>query len=57
VRNEQHGRALAALQVVDQMQDLRLRGDVQRGGRFIGDQQGGFQGQRHGDHGALALAA
>jgi hypothetical protein len=37
--------------------DLRLDGHVERGGRFVGDQQVGFVGQRHGDHHALALAA
>ena len=37
--------------------DLRLDGDVERGGRLVGDQQIGFVGERHGDHDALALAA
>ena len=40
-----------------QLQDLRLDGDVQRGGRFVGDQQRGIVGQRHRDHDALPLAA
>ena len=38
-------------------EDLRLHGDVERGGRLVGDQQVGLVGERHGDHDALALAA
>ena len=41
----------------DQPQDLRLRRDIQRGGRLVGDQQRGLQRQRHGDHDALPLSA
>ena len=48
---------LALLQVADQLQDLRLRRDVERGGRLVGDQQLRLERQRHGDHRALALAA
>ena len=40
-----------------QLQDLRLDGDVERGGRFVGDQQRRVVGERHRDHHALALAA
>jgi hypothetical protein len=43
--------------LADQLQDLRLDGDVQRGGGFVGDQQRRLAGQRHGDHHALAHAA
>ena len=39
------------------LQDLRLHGDVERGGRLVGDQQVRLVGERHGDHHALALAA
>ena len=46
-----------AAQVVDQLQDLLGDGDVQRGGRLVGDQQLGLAGQRHGDHHALPHAA
>ena len=45
------------LQVAQQLQDLRLDGDVERGGGLVGDQQIGLVGERHGDHHALALAA
>ncbi len=45
------------LQVADQGQDLLLRGDVERGGRLVRDQEFRLQHQRHRDHDALALAA
>ena len=45
------------LQIADQRQNLLLRGDVERGGRLVRDQQFWFQHQRHRDHDALALAA
>ena len=38
-------------------EDLRLHGDVERGGRLVGDQQVGLVGERHRDHHALALPA
>ena len=41
----------------EQLQDLRLHGDVERGGRLVGDQQVRLVGERHRDHDALALAA
>ncbi|MPM98845.1 hypothetical protein SDC9_146035 [bioreactor metagenome] len=37
VRDEQHRRAPALLQLADQLQDLRLRRHVERRGRLIGD--------------------
>ena len=43
--------------VCQQPQDLRLHGDVERGGRLVGDQQFGLAHQRHRDHHALAQAA
>ena len=55
--DEQHGGAVIALQVADQGQDLLLRGDVERRGRLVRDQQFGFEHQRHRDHDALALSA
>ena len=57
VRDQQHGHADLALQRLQQLEDLRLDGDVERGGRLVGDQQVGLVGERHGDHHALALAA
>ena len=55
--DEQDGRAVLALEVVHQLEDLRLNRDVQRGGRLVGDEQLRLAGQRHGDHHALAHAA
>ena len=44
-------------QIGDQIENLPLDGDVERGGRLVGDQQIRLAGQRHGDGDALALAA
>ncbi|MNI29456.1 hypothetical protein D3C73_832720 [compost metagenome] len=57
VGDEHHAHVHFFLQLTDQLQDLRLNGDVQRGGGFVGNQQRGLAGQRHGDHHALAHAA
>jgi hypothetical protein len=56
VGDEQHRHA-ERLCNPEQLQDLRLHGDVERRGRLVGDQQVGLVGERHGDHHALALAA
>ena len=47
----------SALQIEDDVENLRLDGDVERGGRLVGDQHLRIAGERHGDHGALAHAA
>ena len=57
VGDEQHRHAEPGLRVLEQLEDLRLHGDVERGRRLVGDQQVRLVGQRHGDHHALALAA
>ena len=57
VGDEDYRGAELALQVEDEVEDLRLNGDVQRSGRLVGDQHLGIAGERHGDHGALAHAA
>ena len=57
VRDQDDRHAGLLLQVAQQVEDLRLHGDVERGGRLVGDQQVGLAGQRHGDHHALAHAA
>ena len=44
------------LQCAQQLQHLRLNGDVQRGGRLIGHQQCGIARQRNGDYDALLHA-
>ncbi|MEJ1976994.1 MAG: hypothetical protein WDN49_13665 [Acetobacteraceae bacterium] len=41
----------------DHGEDLDLRHDVESGRRLVQDQQFRLAGQRHGDHGALELAA
>ena len=53
VGDEDNRHAHLPLQVVQQVKDFRLDGDVQRGGRFIGDEQVGFVDERHGNHDAL----
>ena len=57
VGDEQDRHAEPGLEVLEQLQDLRLDGDVQGGRRLVGDQEVGLVGQRHGDHHPLALAA
>ena len=57
VRDEQDRHAEPLLQLADQLQDLRLDGDVERGRRFVGDQELGRAGERHRDHDPLALPA
>ena len=57
VGDEQHRHALGLLHLGEQVEDLGLDGDVERGGRLVGDQDVGAVGQRHGDHHPLALAA
>ena len=49
--------AARGLQFAHQVEDLRLQGDVERGGRLVRDQQARVAGQRHRDHHALAHAA
>ena len=57
VRDQDQPGAEFLLQLDDQRQDLGLNGDVECGGRLVGDQQRRAAGQRHRDHGALAHAA
>ena len=45
------------LQLADQLEDLRLHGDVEGGDRLVGDEHLGLEGERPGDADALALAA
>ncbi len=57
VGDEEHAHPLLALQLGQKLEDLRLDRDVERGRRFVGDQQVGPVRQRHGDHHPLALPA
>jgi hypothetical protein len=45
------------LQLVEEGEDLRLHGDVERRRRLVADEELGLARQRHRDHRALALAA
>ena len=56
VGDEQHTGVMARLQGFDEVENLRLGGDVEGGRRLVGDQQHRVQDQGHGDHDALALA-
>ena len=55
--DHQHAHPVFGHQPFQQIKDLRLRGDVERGCRFIRDQEPWAQRDGHGDHHALALAA
>ncbi|EJW99911.1 hypothetical protein EVA_11983 [gut metagenome] len=55
--NEDDGCALFTLQVIHQAQNLRLNGNIQSGGRLVGNQDLGAACQCHGDHDALTHAA
>ena len=57
MRHEDHGHAGLALKLGNEREYLRLDGDVERGGRLVGDQQIRPVDERHGDHYALAHAA
>ena len=57
MRDQRQCHAAFGDQLAQQRENLRLHRHVERGGRFVGDQQLWFAGQRHGDHGALAHAA
>ena len=57
VGDQQHRHAEALLQVLQQLQDLGLDGDVEGRGRLVGDQEVRLVGERHGDHDPLALTA
>ncbi len=57
VRDEDDGRAGLVAQVAHQVEDLGLDRHVERGRRFVGDQELGLAGQGHRDHHALGHAA
>jgi hypothetical protein len=57
VGDQHEAHAVLAAQAAQQIEYLGLNGDVERGGRLVGDQQLGVAGERHGDHHALAHAA
>jgi hypothetical protein len=55
VRDEQHRHSQARLQLFEEREDLRLDGDVERGRRFIRDEEVGLVGERNRDHDPLTL--
>ena len=57
VRDEQVGELPLALQVLQEVDDLRLDRDVERRHRLVADDQPGTQRQGAGDADTLALAA
>src|SRR5678815_2181336 len=57
VRDQNDRHVEPALEVFELVDDLRLDGDIERGGWFIGDQQIGLAAQGHRDHRALLHAA
>ena len=57
VGDEDHRHVALALLVGEQVEDLRLHGDVERGGGLVGEEQLRAAGQRDGDGDALAHAA
>ena len=54
-QEDRHAELVA--QAHQELQDLRLDGDVQRRGGLVGDQELGVAGERHRDHDPLAQAA
>lgn len=57
VGDEKEGEVAVLAQVEQQVEDLRLDGDVEGGGGFVQHQQRGPDGEGAGDGDALALAA
>ena len=57
VRDKEHGEVEPLLDLGEELQNLRLDGDVQRGDGLVGDEQLGFECERACDANALALAA
>jgi hypothetical protein len=57
VRDKKHGESKLLPQLVEQIEHLRLDGDIQGGSGFVGDQQLWAIHDGHGDHHALALAS
>ena len=50
MRDQQHAHVAFSLQILQQIENLRLDRDIERGGRLISDQQGRVAGQGHGNH-------
>src|SRR5208283_56301 len=57
VRDEEHRQSEFVAKVVEQVEDLLLYGDIERGGGLVGDEQLRTVDDGHGDHDALAHAS
>jgi hypothetical protein len=57
VRDQKNRHPKFPFQTSQEVDDLRLNGDVQSGRWFICNQEPGLAGQRHGDHDPLLHAA
>jgi hypothetical protein len=57
VGDEDDGHAHLLLQAAHEVEDLSLDGDIERGGRFVGNDEGWSAGKGEGDDDALAHAA
>ena len=57
VGDEQYGHAQLFAQVAQQLNDLRLDGDIEGGGGFVGHEQLRLRSERHRDHHTLLHAA
>ncbi len=57
VADEEVGKAELVLQVAHQIEDLRLHGNIKRGGRLVADDELGFGRQRAGNRNPLPLSA
>ncbi|MNT65412.1 hypothetical protein D3C72_2033940 [compost metagenome] len=55
--DEHHAHVFPLLDFSDKVQDLRLRGNIKRSRRLIGNQDIRIKRQRHGDHDTLPLSA
>jgi hypothetical protein len=55
--DEQDGEVALLLEFFEELEDLRLHGDVEGGGGLVGEEELGLAGECDGDHDALAHAA
>jgi hypothetical protein len=57
VGDEEHGEVVGGAEVAEEGEDLGLDGDVEGGGRLVGDEEPGSVDDGHGDEDALTLAS
>ncbi len=57
VGDEEDGHAELITEIAKEIENLGLDGDIEGGGRFIGDEKFGLAGVGHGDHGTLLHSA